>query len=260
MRDELVALAQLAKMDASARDLDRELREIPARIESMADDAKMLETMLGREREMVADFRELRTRQADAVQTRVDGMARARTKLSQAQNAKEADAAQREIESIRRALKEREAKLSELDGGLGTKEGALTKRETEFAEAQSMLDAERAASDQRIAELKAKRDEVLAGRAAVVAKINGRTVKRYERLRTKFDDALVVVDDGNCKGCRMALPAQLFIEMQRGEGVTDCPQCRRLVIYSGMLREAGAYDLLDETPEADDAAGDSADG
>ena len=64
-------------------------------------------------------------------------------------------------------------------------------------------------------------------------------MKRYERLRTKYMDAVVVVADGSCPGCRMALPAQLFINMQRGEELTDCPQCRRIVIYRALVESAG---------------------
>ena len=235
MREQLVALSKLAAMDAAAVKFDQELKDTPARLESMAADVAVLETLLARERAQLDEAEGLRTRLADALHERVEGLARARTKLAQAQNAKEGDAGQREVDSFRRSIRDKEGELAATDEALAAKRTAMEQRESQFAEAREMLRTEETESGARLDELRAQREAVTGGRDDLLKIIGAATVKRYERLRTKYMDAVVVVDDGTCPGCRMALPAQLFINMQRGEELTDCPQCRRIVVYRALV-------------------------
>ena len=45
MREELVALAKLAEMDDSARDIDAELKQIPEQLEELRNSVQMLENL-----------------------------------------------------------------------------------------------------------------------------------------------------------------------------------------------------------------------
>ena len=222
-------------MDAAAVNFDQELKDTPARLESMAADVAVLETLLARERAQLDEAEGLRKRLADSIQERVEGLARGRSKLAQAQNAKESDAGQREVDSFRKSIREKESELSTTDEALAAKRTAMAQRETQFAEAREILSTEEAASGTRLADLRAERAKVTAGRDELLKVISPSTLKRYERLRTKYLDAVLVLNDGTCPGCRMALPAQLFINMQRGEELTDCPQCRRIVVYRALV-------------------------
>lgn len=239
MREQLVALSKLAAMDAAAVKFDQELKDTPARLESMAADVAVLESLLARERAQLEEAEGLRERLKEALQERVDGLSRARGKLAQAQNIKESDAGQREVDSFRRSIRDKEAELGATDEALAAKRAAMEQREAQFAEAREILSTEETDSSARLTELRAQREAVTGGRDELLKVIGTSIVKRYERLRTKFMDAVVVVDDGSCPGCRMALPAQLFINMQRGEELTDCPQCRRIVVYRALVEDAG---------------------
>jgi hypothetical protein len=239
VREELVALSKLAAMDAAAVKFDQELKDTPARLESMAADVAVLESLLARERAQLDEAEGLRTRLSEALQERIDGLSRARGKLAQAQNVRESDAGQREVDSFRRSIRDKEGELASTDEALAAKRTAMEQREAQFAEAREMLTSEETESAGRLAELRTQREAVTGGRDDLLKVIAPSTVKRYERLRTKYMDAVVVVDDGTCPGCRMALPAQLFINMQRGEELTDCPQCRRIVVYRALVEAAG---------------------
>ncbi len=239
MREELVALSKLAAMDAAAVNYDQELKDTPTRLESMAADVAVLETLLARERAQLDEAEGLRKRLAEAIQERVEGLARGRSKLAQAQNTKESDAGQREVDSFRKSIREKEGELAATDEALAAKRAAMAQREAQFAEAREILSSEEAASGVRLTDLRAERAKVTDGRDELLRRISPSTLKRYERLRTKYMDAVLVLSDGTCPGCRMALPAQLFINMQRGEELTDCPQCRRIVVYRALVESAG---------------------
>ncbi len=235
MRDQLVALAKLAEMDASTRDLDKELKSIPARIEEMRGDVQTLETLLAQERRQLDEARRLEALQAEDLQKRSDALSRARAKVGKATNMKEADAAEREVDSVRTLMRDREAELERIRSTIEAKAASLTAREKSFEEAKAAFAEDEQRSRARIEELNAERAKVLVGRDELVARVGTAFMKRYDRLRTQKEVAVVVVDTDTCTGCRMAFPAQLYIEMQRAEVFHDCPMCRRIVIHRSIL-------------------------
>tara|TARA_B100001750_G_scaffold224383_1_gene215393 strand:+ start:3984 stop:4754 length:771 start_codon:yes stop_codon:yes gene_type:complete len=237
--EELRALAKLALMDGAASAHEAELRDLPAKIEAMRADVQTLETLLSAERSQIDEAKALRDERQKDLQAKVDQLGAAKSKMSKASNLREADSAEREVEMTRRAIKEREEEVLTIEETLEKKSGSLGEREKQFEEARSILEGEAAAAKERLEVVAKERDEVLAGRDAVVAQIPKRIVKRYERLRTKprHDAVSFIYTDGTCRSCRMALPAQLFIEVQRGEEFHECPQCRAFLIHESFVPE-----------------------
>lgn len=237
MRDQLVALARLAEMDSSATEFNRELKELPERIESMRADVGVLETLLTAERTSLDEANALgKEREADLTM-RIESLARAKAKGAKARNLREADAAEREVESNRRMITAREEEILELTVTIEAKTESLAARELQFEEARDMMLAEETQAKTRITELEAERAKVLDGREAVTAKVSANVLKRYERLLEGRGIAVSVVSSNSCLHCRMAMPAQLYIEMQRGESITSCPQCNSMIIYEAVIED-----------------------
>ncbi len=153
MREELVALAKLAEMDDSARDIETELKQIPERLLELRDGVLTLESMLAQEREQLDLARQLKTEQSGELKERAEGLQRARKKAAQATSAREADAAEREVDANRRAIKEREDELARIGQAIEAKEASLAEREKDFEEAKGVLKSEEESSKTRIAEL-----------------------------------------------------------------------------------------------------------
>lgn len=235
MREELVALAKLAEMDDSARDIDAELKRIPERLEELRSGVQMLESLLAQERQQLAEAEQLKARQASELKERGEGLQRARKKVAQASSIREADAAEREVEANRRAIKEREEELGRIGEAIEAKTASLAEREKDFEEARGVLKSEEESSGARIAELQEERRKLLTGRDELAAKISSQVIKRYERLRKGISNAVVIIHDGSCTACRMALPPQLTIELQRADELHQCPHCRRILIHKTVL-------------------------
>jgi predicted nucleic acid-binding Zn-ribbon protein len=57
---------------------------------------------------------------------------------------------------------------------------------------------------------------------------------RYNKLKTtRKDQALALIKDGICVGCRLQLPPQLVSQVKRGEEVHTCPYCYRMLYWEG---------------------------
>ena len=237
MRDELVALADLAKMDDSVRHIDAELKQLPERLTELRASVQTLETLLAQEREQLTQAEALKGTQSLELQERGQGLARARRNAAHASNAKEANAGEREIEANRRAIKEREDELKRIGEAIEAKTASLAERETDFQGAQELLQSEEANSKARIDELSSERGKHLGGRDDLIEKLPKMIVKRYDRLRTGMVSAVSVVAGGACTACRMKIPAQLYIDLQRAEEIHQCPHCRRLMVLQEQANE-----------------------
>jgi predicted nucleic acid-binding Zn-ribbon protein len=235
LREELLALAKLAEMDDSARDIDAELKQIPQSLEELRDNVQTLETMLAQERQQLAEAEELKVQQSTELKERNEGLQRARKKVAQASSIREADAGEREVDANRRSMKEREDELGRIGQAIEAKTASLAEREKDFEEAKGVLQSKEESSKARMTELEEQRAQMLNGREDLVAKVPKAIVKRYDRLKTGITNVVIIIKDGTCPGCRMALPPQLNIELQRGDELHQCPHCRRMIIHTTVL-------------------------
>lgn len=237
MREELVALAKLAEMDDSARDIDAELKKLPQELDELRSNVQMLESMLAQERQKLEAAQELKAQQSAELKERGEGLQRARKKVAQAANMREANAAEREVEANRRAIREREDELGRIAETIEAKTASLAEREKDFEDARKVLQSQEESSKARVAQLHEQRGKLLEGRDDLVAKVPKNVVKRYERLRGSIPNAVIIIGDGTCAACRMALPPQLHIELQRADELHQCPHCRRIIIHKSVIED-----------------------
>ncbi len=65
-------------------------------------------------------------------------------------------------------------------------------------------------------------------------KIPSDFLKKYQFLRDKRGGvALAPVNRGTCGVCHMNLPPQTFIDLQRNETMMTCPNCQRIIYWTG---------------------------
>lgn len=238
VRDELIALAKLAQMDESARDLDAELQQIPASLEELRANVQMLETLLAQERAQIEEAQALKVTKAAELKERTEGLSRARRKVAQSTNMKESQASEREVEANRRAIKEREEDLRRIGEAMEAKTASLVEREKDFEEAKQLLQGREETAKTRLAELSVERDKLLGGRDEIVSKVPKAVIRQYDRLKGPLVTAVAIIADGTCPACRISLPPQLYNEIRRGDDFHRCPQCRRLIIFKEYAAEA----------------------
>lgn len=231
MRDELLALARLAQIDAAASEYDAQLRDIPAQLEELRGDVARLESMLARERDELRDAQGLRDSQAMELAERNEALSRSKAKAAKARSVKELGAAERELDTNRRLIKEREDELLKLELAIEKNQGTLAQHEKEFQELKDLFAAEEQKSREQIAQIEKDRSEVLAGRDTVTAKIDGLTMRRYERVKEAKGSGVAIVSEPTCSNCRMSIAPQLFIEVQRGEELHQCPGCLVFLVF-----------------------------
>jgi predicted nucleic acid-binding Zn-ribbon protein len=244
VREQLVALAKLGRIDASTQDVDRELQEIPKEVNSLRESVSLLEGLLAKERNDLEQAQKLRDQQDTLLKEAADSISRAKAKTAKAKNAREAEAVERELETARRTVKDREAERDKLMAAIATVQGSLTQHETEFAGLKELLGQKDAEAQAKMAVLQAKRSEALHGRDDLLPLIPKDMLARYDAVRGRRQAGVAEVRDGICQGCRMAVRPMQYIVIQREEGIERCAHCQRYLYWGPWLADENA--VLDE--------------
>ncbi|MCB9708144.1 MAG: hypothetical protein H6714_05105 [Myxococcales bacterium] len=236
MRQQLIALSKLSEVDNSARELDTELREIPLRIQQMQETVARLEALLDKEREKLKEAQNLKQQHQDEAQSAAEQLARSKAKMAKARNMKETDAVEREIENIRRTIREREQENDKLASAIAQVEASVMAHEAELEAVRVICREEEERGQKRIEELNIQREEVVAGRDQIAGQIDAALLRRYEQLRARLSGmGIAEVRHGICIACRMSLPSQQSIMLQRCETVEVCASCHRILLYKDAL-------------------------
>jgi predicted nucleic acid-binding Zn-ribbon protein len=147
-------------------------------------------------------------------------------------NPKELAGMEQELEYLRRRRSVVEddtlqimAEVEEQEENLKVAEERLADFEKQWEEARGDLLQEGEQLRARVTALEAEREEI----AQVVS---GRDLASYEALRRqKGGQAVVLLENGICQGCRVALPTSVVQRVRRGSEVVYCGSCQR-ILYS----------------------------
>jgi predicted nucleic acid-binding Zn-ribbon protein len=230
--EQLVALAKIADIDAEALRADNELRDIPQRMEALRSDVKKLGELLAAEKQQVSDAERLLGAQEDELSNQSQSLAKSKAKGARVRNTREADAVERELETIRRLMKERETERDALREAIGKRRVSLEKHERELSELETYAAQETQKADARLAELNQVRERILSGRSELAVKVPADVLRRYEMIRSKRQGiGVAAIKDSTCSGCFVVLTPQQVIAIQRAEDFAQCPRCQR-ILYS----------------------------
>ena len=140
----------------------------------------------------------------------------------------------KEIEECQKRISKLEESVLALMEGVEKAEAELSEKkrlaadeESKFTENKANIEKRFEADDKALAELTARREELL-------PKISKEAVGQYREVHRLYPDSAVVeAVNGNCTGCRMTIPPQVFNNVKKGESVIMCYNCRRILFFKG---------------------------
>jgi uncharacterized protein len=228
------ALEELAAMDADVKALEEQLAEGRGVLSALTEGLKKLGDRLAAERTQLAASDKQRGEIQIDLRTMMNQIEHSREKLNRSRTERESQAAQRELEEMRKLVRDREDELTRVDGENQNIRASIESVEAEHKRVQEELDAKKGDLESKVAQLEADRNARSAGgggREAIVKRLPPVLYRRYEQLRTKRGTAIAQTTDGTCKACNMALPPQLFHKLRREPLIDQCPSCYRIIYF-----------------------------
>lgn len=229
--EQIEALEKLAELDGELATLDGELAQEGQALENRKEQLAKLDAKLAASRASIEEMERTRNElHAEARQMSAQ-MERSREKLARCRTEREVNAAQREVEELRKLYRDREAevdKLSQLVDQAKVEAEATTKERNVIAEELGSTEGSVAT---RLGELERDAGMKRNLRAGLVAKVQPVLYRRYENIRKRRGSSIAHVTDGTCSACHMRLPPMMFQKMMRGDDFDQCPSCNRILYY-----------------------------
>ncbi|MCI4405796.1 MAG: hypothetical protein JHC35_00760 [Sulfuricurvum sp.] len=124
--------------------------------------------------------------------------------------------ANEEIERLEKLIDHKQSKIDEL--------------EAKAAEIDSTLSTVKADVDVKLARIDEERKEVFARKEALVGTMNQKGLSFYQKIRRWAKNTTAVpVRNQACMGCYMAVSDKVYSDVIKGEEITMCPHCGRIL-------------------------------
>jgi predicted nucleic acid-binding Zn-ribbon protein len=238
LKDQLRLLKELQTIDSQARELRKQMTDLPEKLGPARKDLAKLEALLNQARTDLASHERWKADQEDLVKREEEAVRQARAKLQASRNTRDYGAANREVENKRRSVAEREEELGRVRSAMETSRNAISTNETEVARLQAELATEESTVAARVAELEIEVRKFDAERKALTDQLPADLLKRYDTVQKRRGIALAPVANGICQGCHMSLPPQLNNIIARLSSIETCPSCNRLLYRPELFADA----------------------
>ncbi len=231
LRDQIVSLEALAAVDADLRRLDDQLTEERATLANLKGDLRKLDEKFLTDRASLTEMEKTRNELSAEVRQMNAQIERSREKLSRSRNERESNAAQRELEELRKLQRDREDEINKLATLIDAAKKSIEETEVEQKRIAGELGGRESDISKTLSEAVKERDAKLAERGRLAAAVQPMTLRRYEQVRKRKGNAIAKTIDGTCLSCHMRLPPMLFQKLMRGDAFEQCPSCARILYY-----------------------------
>jgi predicted nucleic acid-binding Zn-ribbon protein len=240
IRAQIESLESLAAIDVELRRLDEQTNGEQGVLDKLRTELAQLDERITRDRAKVAEMDRMRSDLSTELRQMSHQVERSREKLARSRNERESNASQREVEEVRKLLRDREIELDKLSNFAEEARVGVEAAETQRAKVAAELGGCEGDISTRLTAVRAERAAKAATRAEIAAKLPSITLRRYEQVRIKKGTALAPTTSGTCLACHISLPPMLFQRLLRSEVLEQCPSCARILYYQPPAPQPGA--------------------
>lgn len=120
--------------------------------------------------------------------------------------------------------------IERLEKLIGHKQSKIDELEAKATEIDSTLSTVKADVDVKLARIDEERKEVFARKEALVGTMNQKGLSFYQKIRRWAKNTTAVpVRNQACMGCYMAVSDKVYSDVIKGEEITLCPHCGRIL-------------------------------
>lgn len=236
MRDKLLALAALQKVDLDIAALKKNAEAYPREMTELEKQLNAAKASVDAER---AKLEQLETQKRTLEQNVADDKDKVRKwegRLSEQRSTREYSALAREIDIAKKGQLTMTEEGQELGRQAVLQREMVKAKEAEFTGKTKNLVDRIDVLKAKLAEVEAEVRAVDVKRAEAAKEVEVALLRQYDVIRKKRMPAFVPVSHpGTCSGCRMNIPPQRFNTLVATRGIDTCPSCTRMIYASETL-------------------------
>lgn len=236
MRDTLLALWELQKIDSRVHEFELAAAELPIQIRELEKGLDAGRNELGTLRTELEQKRSEQHTAEAQIQDEGAKLQKWKRRLNEIKTPREYQALSREVEQTERQIRDTEEQVLVFIGEIEAKQKLIAEKEAAFKEVEADVNAKVKALRTKQIELNRGAQDAKAGRDAMVAKISPRAIKLYDSVRKRRQgSAVAMTQKGACTGCHVMLRPQQLVEVRKLNSLEQCPQCNRILILDSLV-------------------------
>lgn len=233
IQDELKKLAEFQKFDLQIQAAKKVLRFTPLDLKNLESDLLALTTKMESLQWQLSDIEKQKTDLVNAIQSDTKLADQLEVKLPTVISVhKEYHNTAKHIDKLRKLCKDRFIELDALNKHHQDLGVEIAKTLEEKCALEKALGEKKAAHEAIIQERTLEISAALKNKEEFKKQIAPQFLQKYERLSTVYGHGVGIVKDMRCGSCNVLIPQQIFIKLQRGEEILECPNCMRLLCLS----------------------------
>ncbi len=131
--------------------------------------------------------------------------------------------------------------IERLEKLISHKQGKIDELENKASEIESTLTGVKADVDVKLARIDEQRKEVFGRKETLVGAMNQKGLSFYQKIRRwAKNTTAVAVRNQACMGCYMAISDKVYSDVIKGEEITMCPHCGRILFLEPSSDAIGA--------------------
>jgi predicted nucleic acid-binding Zn-ribbon protein len=247
LQETLQLLIELQEIERKIKTLTEHKARAPKEIAALKEIKKEAEARLEDKKAILESAKKLRRELEREVEDLEGRKAKSKQKLLAVKSNKEYQATLKEIDDIEELVRRREDQIIEhmesaddLDRQIREHKLLVAEASKKLEEEGVQLEKEAKKADSLIMSLEEQKEQLK-------PKIPSDLLKKYRFLRDKRAGvALAPVNRGTCEVCHMNLPPQTFIDLQKNETMMNCPNCQRIIYWTGHAAYKQSSQVLGE--------------
>lgn len=231
MEKQMQLLWELQEIDAGLDQIRDAQESFAPKLDNIKEDISLLQGAAKEYQQELAG-KDVERRDLRDVVERLKGLiSQSKEKITQISNNKEYFAILKELEHNQKMLEKNEVELLGLIEEIDSIKEQIADNESELSSKDDEMAQEEKHISDKIASLEKKIKAGDKGRQAKIKEINEVVLRRYQRIRRRFNDAVVLAEAGTCRGCNVKVPPQVYIDLLKGQELMNCPNCQRIMVH-----------------------------
>jgi len=131
--------------------------------------------------------------------------------------------------------------IARLEKLIAHKQAKIDELETKASDIEGSLSTVKAEVDIKLGQIDEERKEVFAKKQALVGAMNQKGLSFYQKIRRWAKNTTAVpVRNQACMGCYMIVSDKVYSDVIKGEDITTCPHCGRILFLEPSSDAVGA--------------------
>ncbi len=233
MKELLARLIEVQKMEAEAEKIQTAQKNLPTRLHTLEAEFQVVCEAIEHKRKEFDEKQKQKREKERQLQAGQEALKRTRDRLSEVKTNKEYQSMLKEIETSLLKNGKLEDEIISLLDGLEGLAGEMKSEEQVFEVSRRSYEEEKQMIQARIGSLTGKLDDCLLKSEKLKMEMPADIIKKYEKIKKVVGNGVAVVPVWKevCYGCHMAIPPQMYNELQTLDEIVTCPNCNRIIYW-----------------------------